>query len=309
MSKQPKTIGLIGCGRWGRYILKDLKTIGCQVIVMARQEQSQHNARQEQADLIVVDYAALFNARCDGFIVATPTDTHIDVINTLSVAGKPIFTEKPISNNLEETRKLLETAPVPIFVMDKWKYHQGIIMLAELVNSGKYGRIKQLVLKRTQWRSPHQDVDPVWILLPHDISIAQYLLGQTPKALFATGNALSEDDIHSLYAVLEANDCKVIIEVSGDAVNVERSVSVVCEQASFFLANAYTDKIQMQQNNISTFGDKPGEIPFTPNMPLYAEIKRFVDYLDDQSLSLHSSLSEGYETVQLISQLRQMASE
>lgn len=307
MGKQSKTIGLIGCGRWGRYILKDLKAMGCKVVVLARQQPSQDNARQEHADMIVADYAALFDQACDGFIVATPTETHLEVIRALMVAGKPIFTEKPISNDLIECKKLLDTANVPIFVMDKWKYHNGIIKLAELVKDKKYGKIKQLILKRTQWRSPHLDVDPVWILLPHDISIAQYLLGETPKALFAIGNVVNQDNLNSLYALLEVNDCKVIIEVSGDAVNVERSVSVVCEQASFYLANAYTDNIQMQQNKINVFGDTPQQIPFETNMPLNAEIQRFVDYLEDNELVVNSSLEEGYETVKLISQLRKMA--
>lgn len=301
-----KTIGLIGCGRWGRYILKDLKSMGCKVIVLALSEKTSKNAQQGQADVVVSDYSTLFDSQCDGYIIAAPTNTHLQIITKLLITGKPIFTEKPLSNDADEAKKLLSKSNSPIFIMDKWKYHNGIIKLAELINSGKYGRVKQLVLKRTQWRSPHQDVDPVWILIPHDISIAQFLLGKTPEALFATGNKIEDDCINSLYAILQADDSNVIIEVSGDSVNVERSVHVTCEHASFHLANAYTDNIQMMENGINAFGDKPTQIPFSTNMPLYDELNSFVNYLSDTSLPLYSSLEEGYETVRLISTLRGM---
>ena len=309
MTEKPDTLGLIGCGRWGRHILRDLKALQCKVIVLAQSEQTKQSALAGQADSVVSNYAELFAHQCDGFIVATPTNSHLQVIQALLAAGKPIFTEKPLCNDLDDARKLLSDVSVPIYVMDKWKYHNGIIKLAELINSGKYGKIKQLILKRTQWGSPHQDVDPVWILLPHDISIAQFLLGQTPKALFATGRRIQENSLNSLYAILAANDCKVIIEVSGDAVTVERSVSVVCEHASFYLASAFTGQIQMQQHGVQLFGDEPVNIPFDNNMPLYAELERFVQFLDDPSVELHSSLTEGFETVQLISQLRNMVSD
>jgi predicted dehydrogenase len=190
--------------------------------------------------------------------------------------------------------------------MDKWKYHNGILKLAELINSGKYGKVTQLTLRRTQWRSPHQDVDPVWILIPHDISIAQLLLGETPKAIYATGNKVEDDFIHSLHAILQVEQSKVIIEVSGDSAFVERSVNVVCENASFYLANAYTDSIQMMENNVNKFGDKPTNIPFKVNMPLFDELNSFVNFLSDPHIPLQSSFTHGYETIELIEQLRNM---
>ncbi|MEP3925729.1 MAG: Gfo/Idh/MocA family oxidoreductase [Gilvibacter sp.] len=310
MNNPPKTIGLVGCGRWGKFILRDLKSIGCNVVVLALSDKTTKMAKDEHANKIVSSYSALFDAHCDGYVIASPTNTHLQVIKELMVTGKPIFTEKSLSNNVSGTKELLrENADYPLYVMDKWKYHNGILKLSELINSGKYGKVTQLTLRRTQWRSPHQDVDPVWILIPHDISIAQLLLGKTPKALYATGNKVGEDYIHSVHAILQVEKSKVIIEVSGDSVSVERSAHVVCEDASFHLANAYTDNIQMMENNINQFGDKPTDIPFEVNMPLFAELKTFVDFLNDPNVPLQSSFKHGYETIELIEQLRNMVSE
>jgi predicted dehydrogenase len=307
MNNSPKIIGLIGCGRWGKFILRDLITMGCNVVVLALSVGTAKTAKEEGANKVVTNYLALFEEQCDGFVIASPTNTHLQVIKELLVTGKPIFTEKPLSNNVSETKSLLgQTSDYPLYVMDKWKYHNGILKLAELINSGKYGKVTQLTLRRTQWRSPHQDVDPVWILIPHDISIAQLLLGKTPKAIYATGNKVEEDFIHSLHAILQVDQSKVIIEVSGDSVCVERSVHVVCEYASFHLANAYTDSIQMMESNVNKFGDKPTNISFNVNMPLFDELKSFVTFLSDPHLPLQSSFTQGYETIELIEQLRNM---
>lgn len=307
MNNPTKKIGLIGCGRWGKFILRDLVSIGCNVVVFDLPEKTAKIAKEESANKVVTNYLALFEEQCDGYVVASPTNTHLRVIKELLVTGKPIFTEKPLSNNVGETKSLLgQLADYPLYVMDKWKYHNGILKLAELINSGKYGKVTQLTLRRTQWRSPHQDVDPVWILIPHDISIAQLLLGETPKAIYATGNKVEDDFIHSLHAILQVEQSKVIIEVSGDSAFVERSVNVVCEHASFYLANAYTDSIQMMENKVNKFGDKPTNIPFNANMPLYDELNSFVNFLNAPHTPLQSSVTDGYETIELIEQLRNM---
>lgn len=86
----------------------------------------------------------------------------------------------------------------------------------------------------------------------------------------------------------------------------ERSVHVVCEHASFHLANAYTDNIQMLENKVNKFGDKPTNIQFNVNMPLYDELHTFVNFLSDPHIPLQSSFTHGYETIELIEQLRNM---
>jgi predicted dehydrogenase len=307
MNNPPKKIGLIGCGRWGKFILRDLISMGCNVVVLALSNKTAKTAKEECANKVVSNYPALLEEQCDGFVIASPTNTHLQVIKELLVTGKPIFTEKPLSNNVSETKSLLgQLADYPLYVMDKWKYHNGILKLAELINSGKYGKVTQLTLRRTQWRSPHQDVDPVWILIPHDISIAQLLLGKTPKAIYATGNKVEEDFIHSLHAILQVEQSKIIIEVSGDSACVERSVHVVCEHASFYLANAYTDSIQMMETKVNKFGDKPTNIQFNVNMPLFDELNSFVNFLSNPQVPLQSSFTHGYETIELIEQLRSM---
>src|SRR5580693_3506679 len=116
-------IGLVGCGNWGRYILRDLKGLGCRVTVVAVSPQTRQNA--EFAADHILDSVEEFGAGVDGFVVATPTSLHAETVTALLRFRRPIFCEKPLANNLDAARLLVQTGGDRIFVMDKWRYHPG----------------------------------------------------------------------------------------------------------------------------------------------------------------------------------------
>src|SRR5688572_28234277 len=88
-------IGLIGCGAWGRHILRDLKQCGAIVHVVAPSETSRQNAVAHGADSIVARHADL--PPVDGYVVAAPTSLHAAIIEELLPSGRPIYTEKPLT--------------------------------------------------------------------------------------------------------------------------------------------------------------------------------------------------------------------
>ena len=100
-----KKIGLVGCGRWGKFILRDLKSLDCEVEVVARGEQSIANANAHGADKFLAGICN-FSSNLYGFVVASPTVTHVDCIKQLLPHGRPIFVEKPIFDDLTEARSL-----------------------------------------------------------------------------------------------------------------------------------------------------------------------------------------------------------
>ena len=89
------SVGLVGCGRWGRFILRDLLTLGCDVAVVSTSEAGRENARAGGAKDIVENINQL--PQVSGVIVATPTQTHAKVIESLLRLSVPIFTEKPMT--------------------------------------------------------------------------------------------------------------------------------------------------------------------------------------------------------------------
>ncbi|HUF18171.1 MAG TPA: Gfo/Idh/MocA family oxidoreductase [Thermoanaerobaculia bacterium] len=142
-------IGLVGCGRWGRLILRDLKSLGCRVSVVASSDSSRHNAASGGADAIVGELPALPAA--DGYVVASPTVTHGEVIDQLLGRDVPVFTEKPMTSDLDAARDLAQRGAGRLFVMDKWRYHPGVEKLGEIARSGELGRVIGLETLRLGW--------------------------------------------------------------------------------------------------------------------------------------------------------------
>src|ERR1051325_386203 len=92
-------IGLIGCGGWGRLILRDLVSLDARVHVVAPSAATRAFATGNGAVSAVADIAGI-RTPIAGYVVATPTTTHGSVIQTLLPTGRPVFVEKPFTNDV-----------------------------------------------------------------------------------------------------------------------------------------------------------------------------------------------------------------
>ncbi|PPC79317.1 hypothetical protein C4K68_01020 [Pokkaliibacter plantistimulans] len=299
-------IGLVGCGRWGKLILRDLKLLGAIVTVYAPSSDSVENALTFNADRIVRSFDDLLNFECDGYIIASPTLYHAKNMYDLLGKGKPIFTEKPLCCRAEDADLLSEVGRDLIFVMDKWKYHNGINKIAEISQKMPYGNPKKIILKRLQWSSPHTDVDASWILVPHDIAIIQKIFGCTPEVKSVLSHSNAGESIDSIHAFMKVGDVDVVLEVSSQSVLTERSILVVFDKASVLLCDSVGDHLLVHHVK-NHFGDKPEKIFFESNMPLQDEIKHFLQYLDGERIELQSPVMEAADSVRLICKLREMS--
>src|SRR4051794_10816224 len=127
------SVGLIGCGRWGRHILRDLLSLGCEVYVAETSAEGRAGARVGGATEIIGSAREL--PRVAGIVVATETIRHAAVIESLLDRQVPIFSEKPLSADCESAERLSRLAPGRLYVMDKWRYHPGVEQLREIARS------------------------------------------------------------------------------------------------------------------------------------------------------------------------------
>ena len=174
-------VGLVGCGRWGRLILRDLKALGCWVAVVARSPSSITNARTAGAEAIVATIDDL--PPVDAAVVAVPTTVHGEAVLRLASRDCPIFCEKPLTSDVALARRIVDVAGERVFVMDKWRYHPGIHALRDLAQGGELGPVLGLKTVRIQGGNAHDDVDTAWTLLPHDMAIALEILGFLPAPI------------------------------------------------------------------------------------------------------------------------------
>ena len=95
-------VGLIGCGQWGAHVLRDLRSLGCDVPVLARSEASVARARAGGAAIVVPRMAEL--GTVDALVVVTPIATHAAVVDEALELDVPVFVEKPLCDDVEDAR-------------------------------------------------------------------------------------------------------------------------------------------------------------------------------------------------------------
>jgi len=290
-------IGLVGCGRWGRWILRDLKQLGAIVHVVASSPQSIENAKTYNADQIVSSINEL-NFNLDGYVIASITTAHFDNIQFLKERGKPIYVEKPLSIHLEDVEKLNTNSSNQVFVMHKWRYHPGVIKIREIIDSNTYGKVLSIHCRRNQWGLPHKDVNTVWIHMPHDLSIIHHLLGFIPSLTFSQ---LIKDDsgkINGIYSVL-GDRVVTTIEHNIFSIYKERDLKVYFEKCVIHMNDPLADHLVLRK------GKPRGEssivkIPISTEWPLLRELRAFLDYVGGTSESLYSTLDTEVRIVEAI---------
>ena len=101
-----KHIALVGCGDWGKNILRDLKTLGAHVTVVAMNHATVTRARDGGADAIVEQIGSL-PQDIDGAVVAASTNAHTECVLALAAWDIPIFVEKPLAASVGEARRVV----------------------------------------------------------------------------------------------------------------------------------------------------------------------------------------------------------
>lgn len=299
-----KNIALIGCGRWGSNILRDLLALNCQVTVVDISEERRAFALNSGAHKVVSSVEDISAA--DGAIVCTPTSIHAETIRQLIPLGVPMFCEKPLSNDLNETKELASQLDGRLFVMDKWRYHSGIVKMAELARSGNYGSPVGLMTVRRQLGNPHPDVDGIWILAPHDLSIALEIFGYVPRVEAARAYGSSEK-LTDLIGWLGDSPWYVCI-ISTSSPARERMIKLFLSKAVLLLPDSLIPELLViDPEEANSPAPKPKEvITFQEEMPLLTELKCFINHIEGGPAP-KSSAKEALAIVETIIQLRSQA--
>ncbi|MGE0445979.1 MAG: Gfo/Idh/MocA family protein [Vicinamibacterales bacterium] len=292
-------LALVGCGRWGRHVLRDLVALQCDVSVVALSGATRafalaHGATRASADLDALspDIAAA--------VVATPAATHAAVVEQLLERGIPVFCEKPLVTNGEDARRLARAAGGRLFVMDKWRYHPGIERMAEVRRSGELGRPLGLRTARLQPGRVHQDIDPVWTLAPHDLSIALEILGDIPEPQSAVGER-DGDQLLGLAAIL-GTDPWFTFEVSATHPDYRREARLICEAGSVSLLGGAIDVLHVVRRG----ADGVEQWPVSGELPLMRELRAFLEYVNGGP-SPRSSVGDAVRSVEVLEALHHMA--
>ncbi len=296
-------VGLVGCGRWGVNILRDLQALGCRVWV-AGTEDSRRRAESAGAQGTFAAIAQL--PAVAGIVIAVPTAVHAAAIEEAAERGVPLFVEKPLTADVASAERLAARLAGRLFVMDKWRYHPGVEALAAIARRGELGRVRGLVTARLGWGNPHADVDGVWVLAPHDLSIALEVFGRVPEPRAARGVGGPGPASH-LVALL-GDDPWHCLEVSTVHPAHRREVRLECSEGAAVLDDGYADAISIVRYDRL---DRPAaeaveRRPVSTELPLLRELRAFVEHLRGGPAP-RSSAAEGAAVVRAVAEMRRLA--
>ena len=189
-------VGVIGLGYWGPNLVRNFlahkdvkKVIACDI----KENRLQLIREKFPAAELSKDCQSLIESDADIIVISTPVDAHYSLAKKSLEAGKHIWVEKPFTSTSKEAEELIEIADknnLRIFVDHTFIYNGAVIKIKELIDRNELGNIIYFDSERINLGLFQRDVNVIWDLAPHDLSIMTYLLAKHKvKALVANGIA------------------------------------------------------------------------------------------------------------------------
>jgi UDP-2-acetamido-3-amino-2,3-dideoxy-glucuronate N-acetyltransferase len=189
-NEYPK-IGVVGCGYWGRNLIRNFHELGALAAVCDVDETNRGEMKRLYDVPAVRQFEELLSMPgVQGVIIAAPAAKHYELAKKAICGGKDVFVEKPLALRVEEGEELVELARKHsriLMVGHLLHYHPAIVELRRLLEAGELGRIEYISSSRLNLGKLRTEEDILWSFAPHDISAILHLLGEAPVTVAAQG--------------------------------------------------------------------------------------------------------------------------
>jgi len=186
--------GVIGFGYWGPNVVRNLDSLeGVEVLAVADESPAARRRVQKfyPGIQVTADSSEVMSSKdIDAIAVVTPVWTHYDLAKAALKNGKHIFVEKPFTNCVSQAEELIELAALKnltIMVDHTFLFTGAVKKIGQLLEEGELGKIYYYDSTRVNLGLFQHDINVIWDLAPHDLSIIDHLIKETPEAVSATG--------------------------------------------------------------------------------------------------------------------------
>ncbi len=190
-------IGLVGCGYWGKNLLRNFHELGALGAVCdALPEHQELAAKMAPGVPILSDYEELLNSDIPAIALATPAVTHHQMAKQAIAAGKDVFVEKPLSLTLEQGQDLVRNQGDRILMVGHiLEYHPACVKLVDLTRAGELGKVCYVYSNRLSLGKVRREENILWSFAPHDVALINRIVGEMPESVSAHGAAYLQNDV------------------------------------------------------------------------------------------------------------------
>jgi len=201
----PLRVAVIGAGYWGPNLIRNLhEAPGAEPVAVAdlSSERLEGIKKRFPALRLTTDHRTLFDDKTiDAVAIATPVRTHRKLVEEAFAAGKHVFVEKPLaatSTDAEAMVRAAEKAGRTLMVGHTFVYNPAVVTVRGLIERGELGRVNYVDSQRVNLGLHQFDINVLWDLGPHDVSISLYWLGEEPDWVQCVGACYVQPEIEDV---------------------------------------------------------------------------------------------------------------
>ena len=198
-------IGIIGLGYWGANLIRNFSSTQlCNVSAIADTNENQlakYKAIYPSLEVYTNANKMIQHAGIDAVVIATPVFMHYALAKNALENGKHVLIEKPMTASSKEASELIEIASkkgLTLMVDHTFLYTGAVQKIKELVDTNVVGKVNYIDSTRINLGLFQPDINVLWDLAPHDISIVNYIMNAKPIAVNAVGISHTNNNIENI---------------------------------------------------------------------------------------------------------------
>jgi UDP-2-acetamido-3-amino-2,3-dideoxy-glucuronate N-acetyltransferase len=306
-------VTLVGYGRWGRNIGRNLHELGALAGVCDTSSENRNKAAAAMPEVPL--FATAADVPPDHAVaIAAPAAQHAELAEYFLQRGQHVFVEKPLALNIADGARLVALAKernLRLMVGHLLHYHPAITRLAELINAGTLGRMRCMYSHRLNLGRFRREESSLWSFAPHDIAILLRIVGSMPERVIATGGHFLHPQIAdtTVTQLAWANGVQAHIYVSWLHPFKEQRLVVVGEDAMAVFDDRqplqeklvlYRHGVQWRDGVPEPVRAEPEPVAIDPVEPLRAEMQTFIDAIENPASKPISDGAEGLRVLAVL---------
>lgn len=308
-----KNVAVVGAGYWGKNLVRNFFELGCLSSICDKDAQILDSyAKQYQGVKTTTHYEDILKDKnIKGVVIVVPAVLHYQFAKHALLNGKHVFVEKPLALKVEEGQQLVDLAQRQkkvLMVGHILQYHNAVIKLKELINSGELGKIQYIYSNRLNIGKIRSEENILWSFAPHDISTILMLLDEFPVSVYTSGGSYLQHNISDVTMTTMdfLSGVKAHIFVSWLHPFKEQKLIVVGSKKMAVFDDLSKEKVYLYAHKVEWIGRAPvaskaeaETVSFEMEEPLKNECKHFFESMEE-GLNPKTDGHEGLRVLRII---------